>query len=100
MRTLLDEMPHLKALVCLNDQLALGAYQALTERGLRVPEDVSVVSFDNDEIASYLRPGLMTILLPHEEMGAPAVQLLLGSTKNREHLVEMPVTIRASIKQV
>lgn len=60
----------------------------------------ALVSFDNDEIASYLRPGLTTIGLPHEEMGALAVQLLLGATKKGENLVEMPVIIRASIKQV
>ena len=98
--SLLDEMPHLQALVCLNDRLAFGAYQALTERGLRVPGDVSLVSFDNDEIASYLRPGLTTIGLPHEEMGALAVQLLLDGAKNGEYLIEMPVIIRASIKQI
>jgi LacI family transcriptional regulator len=97
---LLDETPHLRALVCLNDPLAFGAYQALAERGLHVPEDVSLVSFDNDEIASYLRPGLTTIGLPHEEMGALAVQLLLGGAKQEEHLVEMPVIIRDSIQQV
>ncbi|GAA1126060.1 LacI family DNA-binding transcriptional regulator [Arthrobacter flavus] len=89
-----------RALLCLNDPLAFGAYQALTERGLRVPDDVSIVSFDNDEIASYLRPGLTTIALPHEEMGARAVELLLdGSAPHGEHLVEMPVIVRASIRQ-
>ncbi|MHA7274178.1 LacI family DNA-binding transcriptional regulator [Arthrobacter sp. TMT4-20] len=90
-----------RALLCLNDPLAFGAYQALTERGLRVPDDVSIVSFDNDEIASYLRPGLTTIALPHEGMGARAVELLLdGTAPHGEHLVEMPVIVRASIRQV
>ena len=97
-RSLLRKLPQLRALVCLNDRLAFGAYQAVAEAGLRVPEDVSIVSFDNDEIASYLRPGLTTIELPHEEMGALAVQLLLGSAKRGEHLVEMPVIIRSSIR--
>nr|WP_269437992.1 substrate-binding domain-containing protein [Arthrobacter sp. zg-Y179] len=95
---LLNEMPNLKALVCLNDRLAFGAYQALAERGLRVPDDVSIVSFDNDEIASYLRPGLTTVGLPHEEMGARAVQLLLNGEERGEHLIEMPVIIRSSIR--
>ena len=90
-----------RALLCLNDPLAFGAYQALSERGLRVPDDVSIVSFDNDEIAAYLRPGLTTIALPHEEMGARAVELLLdGMAPHGEHLIDMPVIIRSSIRQL
>jgi LacI family transcriptional regulator len=86
------------ALLCLNDRLALGAYQALAEVGLSVPHDVSVVSFDNDEIAAYLRPGLTTIALPHDEMGRQAVSLLLSGRDNDEILVSMPVVTRRSIR--
>ncbi|MET0932278.1 MAG: LacI family DNA-binding transcriptional regulator [Mycetocola sp.] len=87
----------IKAMVCLNDRVAFGAYQALAEAGLSVPDDVSVVSFDNDELASYLRPGLSTIGLPHEEMGRRAVQLLLSERGDGEVLVPMPIVRRASI---
>ncbi|WP_169193741.1 LacI family DNA-binding transcriptional regulator [Devosia sp. MC1541] len=80
-----------RALLCLNDRLAFGAYQALGERGFSVPKDVAVVSFDNDEIASYLRPGLTTIALPHEEMGQAAVKLVLG--RNPVSLVKIPMPI-------
>ncbi|MBU1174041.1 MAG: LacI family DNA-binding transcriptional regulator, partial [Alphaproteobacteria bacterium] len=65
-RLLRTERP--EGLVCLNDRLAFGAYQALAEAGLRVAEDVGIVSFDDDELAGYLRPGLTTIRLPHDEM--------------------------------
>ena len=98
---LLDRGTRVKALLCMNDRLAFGAYQALAERGLRVPDDVSVVSFDNDELAAYLRPGLTTIGLPHEEMGRRAVELLLreGDLDDAatHHLVPMPVIVRGSI---
>ncbi len=87
-----------KALLCLNDRLALGAYQALMEVGLTVPKDVSVVSFDNDEIADYLRPGLTTIALPHDEMGRQAVGLLLSGRADKATLVPMPVVLRGSIR--
>ena len=87
-----------KALLCLNDRLAFGAYQALAEIGLTVPDDVSVVSFDNDEIAAYLRPGLTTIALPHDEMGRQAMSLLLSGRSEGETLVSMPVITRGSIK--
>ncbi|WP_196260914.1 LacI family DNA-binding transcriptional regulator [Pelagibacterium limicola] len=86
-----------RALLCLNDRLAFGAYQALDEAGLAIPEDVALVSFDNDEIASYLRPGLTTIGLPHEEMGRMAISLLLGTPTPARVLVEMPVVLRGSL---
>lgn len=86
------------ALLCLNDRLAFGAYQALAEAGLTVPGDVSVVSFDNDEIAAYLRPGLTTIALPHDEMGRQAMNLLLSGQSESQTLVSMPVVPRGSIR--
>lgn len=86
------------ALLCLNDRIAFGAYQALADAGISVPDEVSVVSFDNDELASYLRPGLTTIGLPHEAMGATAVKMLLGENRHDgEFLVPMPSIIRNSI---
>jgi LacI family transcriptional regulator len=86
-----------QAMLCLNDRLALGAYQALAEAGLSVPGDVGIVSFDNDEIASYLRPGLTTIELPHHAMGRRAVELLLGKAKPHSELMAMPALIRGSL---
>jgi LacI family transcriptional regulator len=62
---------------CYNDRVAMGVYQAATELGLRIPADLSVVGFDNQEIiADALRPGLTTVQLPHYEMGAWAVDQL------------------------
>jgi LacI family transcriptional regulator len=94
----LRQGPAIKALICLNDRLAFGAYQAAAERGLSVPDDISVVSFDNDETAAYLRPGLTTIALPHEQMGREAVRLLLSDKAPGQVLVPMPAIIRASIR--
>lgn len=87
-----------KALLCLNDRLAFGAYQALGEAGLRVPESISVIGFDDDEIARYLRPGLTTIALPHDEMGRKAVAAILDGAAADAQLVPMPVVTRASIR--
>jgi len=86
-----------RALLCMNDRLAFGAYQAIADLGLKVPQDVSIMSFDNDEVASYLRPGLSTIGLPHDAMGARAVELLLDGGSVGEHLEPMPVVRRASV---
>jgi LacI family transcriptional regulator len=62
---------------CFNDRLAMGAYRAAAELGLRIPEDVSVVGFDNQEyVADGIFPGLTTIELPHYDMGAWAAEQL------------------------
>lgn len=86
------------ALLCLNDRLAFGAYQALAEAGLRVPDDVSVISFDDDEVAASLRPGLTTVAIPHEQMGALAIEVLgTPGTMESDILVPMSVLERASV---
>jgi len=71
------------AFFCFNDRVALGCYEALEERGLRVPQDISVVGFDNDEIAAILQPPLTTMILPHEEMARWAVQELMARAEGR-----------------
>lgn len=87
-----------KGIVSLNDRLAVGAYQALAEAGLKVVDDVGIISFDDDELASYLRPGLTTIRLPHDDMGAIAVELLLDPCRTpNQVLVPMPAIRRGSL---
>jgi LacI family transcriptional regulator len=83
--------------------MAMGAYDAIKERGLSIPGDVAVVGFDDQEvIAGYLRPGLTTVALPFEEMGARAVQLLGGqateqSTASASVTVDCPLVERSSV---
>jgi LacI family transcriptional regulator len=65
------------AIFCYNDRMAMGVYRALNDRRLRIPEDISVMGFDDQQpIASGLFPGLTTVALPHYEMGAWAVECL------------------------
>lgn len=72
-----DDRP--TALFCYNDRMAMGAYRAAAELGLRIPDDLSVVGFDNQEIvADGLFPPLTTVALPHYEMGQWAMERLIG----------------------
>lgn len=65
------------AVFCFNDRLAMGAYRAAAELGLRIPQDVSIVGFDNQEyVADGIFPGLTTIELPHFDMGVWAAEHL------------------------
>lgn len=100
---LLDLADPPTALFCANDRMAMGAYDAIKERGLRIPNDVAVIGFDNQElIAAYLRPGLTTVALPFDEMGAKGVELLASiiagrSTATGTVTVDCPLLERASV---
>jgi len=101
-KTLLDDGVKVKALVCFNDRVAVGAYNALADAGLHVPKDVSVVSFDDDPIASWVRPQLTTIALPHYELGRRSIELLLDESAGRRDAggierLPMPLRRRGSV---
>jgi LacI family transcriptional regulator len=95
-----------RALICFNDRLAVGAYQALQESAIKVPDEVSVVSFDDEPVASWLRPQLTTIALPHYELGHKAIEVLLDgdaeppNNKAKAHRVLMPLRQRDSVRSV
>ncbi|WIB63208.1 LacI family DNA-binding transcriptional regulator [Curtobacterium sp. MCBD17_040] len=77
-RALLGLADRPTALFCYNDRMAMGAYRAAAEMGLRIPQDVSIVGFDNQEIiAEGLFPALTTVALPHYEMGEWALERLV-----------------------
>jgi LacI family transcriptional regulator len=89
------------ALICFNDRLALGAYQALADAGLEVPGDVSVVSFDDDLMASWVKPQLTTVALPHYELGRVAINVLLDDERSPLiHRIPMPLRERESVRQL
>lgn len=74
---LLDLEPRPTAIVCFNDKVAVGTLQAARERGLRVPEDLSVAGFDDIDLAEATDPGLTTVRQPLQEMGRIAVTQLM-----------------------
>lgn len=66
------------AVVCANDEMAIGAMQAFQEHGLRIPDDVSIIGFDDIESTRYIRPALTTIHVDYESLGAVATRALLA----------------------
>jgi LacI family transcriptional regulator len=92
-----------RALICLNDRVAFGAYQSIADAGPRIPDDVSVVSLDDSELARWLRDQLTSVALPYFDMGRMAVESVLGLRQEwaggqwQARLVAMPLRERGSI---
>jgi LacI family transcriptional regulator len=92
---------------CYNDRVAAGVLHAATRLGLSVPEDLSVVGYDDQEhMAAYLSPPLTTVALPHRAMGEAATRLLLDAIDTGRtppatvRRLACPVISRASVGPV
>jgi DNA-binding LacI/PurR family transcriptional regulator len=93
--------PAMTAVFVANDQMSLGVLRALHEAGRRVPDDVSVVGFDDIPESPYFQPPLTTIRQDFDEMGSRGVRLLLGMVEAGEPLPSAPpvapeLVVRAS----
>ena len=100
-RTLLDRADPPTAIVAGNDEQAIGVLQAAHERGLRVPDDLSVVGFDDIPIAQWLDPPLTTVEQPLAAMAATAMRMLVrhiavGATEPRRAELATRLVVRKS----
>jgi len=98
---LLDRIPRPTALLVINDWLAIGALRAVGERGLRVPEDISIASFDDTEIVAYLNPPLTSVRSNGYELGRQAASLALERVQQsdrpiRRVQIEAKLVVRGS----
>ena len=100
---LLDRADPPDALVTTNDTMAVGAYRAIHERGLRIPDDIAVASFNDISAARFLSPPLTTVRLPAEAIGAQAVDLLAermaGRDLARQVTIETQIVWRSSTRK-
>lgn len=89
--------PHPTAVVCGNDNLAAGAIKAITEHGLSVPEDISVVGFDDSAIAEAVEPSLTTVSVPIFEMGQLAAEKLFLEVNEAQSVRDERVVLPCKI---
>jgi len=94
---LLDEGERPTALFASNDRLAIGAAHALRERGLRVPEDVSLVGVDDIETSRYLNPPLTSVRQPLEAMARAGIDLLLRLIEGKQTPAEASITLAPTL---
>lgn len=99
-RKLLQRSPRPTAIMCGNDRMAFGALLALLEAGVRVPEDISVMGYDDQfELAAEIHPALSTVRLPYDAMGRLAAEQLAAggpALQGGRTVVHCPLVLRAS----
>ncbi|TJY40815.1 LacI family transcriptional regulator [Cohnella pontilimi] len=88
-----------------NDEMALGGLKAFAEAGIRVPEDVSVIGYDDIQLAEYTRPGLTTIRQPKYEAGALSAHILFQCVEkhtvdNKDYKLAVELVERGSCRAV
>jgi DNA-binding LacI/PurR family transcriptional regulator len=101
MGALLEAAPDLTAVFAANDLSAIGVLSALVARGRRVPEDVSVVGFDDLRLAAFTTPPLTTVRQPAVEIARRATQMLIGMTRGdrpteMRHVLKPGFVLRSS----
>jgi DNA-binding LacI/PurR family transcriptional regulator len=100
----LSENP-ITALICANDIIALNAYKVIFRLGKKIPDDISVVGFDNIKEGEYATPPLATFNVPREELGKEIANYLIGmfSEKQLQYsqiVIHCPYVERGSIKEI
>lgn len=106
MHRLLSRKDRPTAVVLCSDFLATGAFRAVEERGASVPEDISIISFDDFPLASYLSPPLTTFRQPLQEMGMQAADRLLKLLSEEPEeapsrlYIDCPFVVRGSVKHM
>ena len=100
----LEGVDRVTAIFAQNDLMAIGAINALNERGLRVPEDVSVIGFDDIQLSSYVPPGLTTVHVPFHEMGKKAMEALSRMLNSRKvdsvNYMPVHITVRGTVANI
>lgn len=93
-QTLLGRQPYPRAIYASNDLMALGSLEALRERGLSVPDDVSLIGNDNILLGEMSHPALTTVAIPKREMAAEMTRLLLRCIQEQTHAPRLLTLLR------
>ena len=105
MKNLIRQSPHITAIFALTDQIAVGVYHAAHDLNLSIPDDISVLGYDNIPLASHVVPQLSTVAQPIQELGEQATELLLQhinqpSMNPKTITLETTLIERASVRKI
>ncbi|WP_299015416.1 HTH-type transcriptional repressor PurR [uncultured Photobacterium sp.] len=99
----MEERP--TAIFCFNDIMAMALISTFEQAGIRVPDDVSIIGYDNIDLAPYFSPPLTTIHQPKRRLGKTAIEILMARVKDKQHerrIFEMApeLVVRKSVKNL
>lgn len=99
MKKALEDKNNITAYIVANDSMAIGAYRALSEAGLKIPKDISIISYNDNITAQFIVPALTTIKIHMEFMGETAVELLIEKLKSGREIAKKIVIPTELIKR-
>lgn len=99
----LEQLSRIDAVFACSDIVAIGAMQAIEEKGLRIPEDISLIGFDDISVSEFLKPPLTTVHNPMYEMGKKAAAVLMDkiehkSDNHQKYVIDCTLKLRSSVK--
>ncbi|AZR73753.1 LacI family transcriptional regulator [Anoxybacter fermentans] len=97
MKTLLTQKKRPTAVFAANDLMAIGAYEAIFDYGLKIPEDISIIGHDDIDIASIIRPGLTTMTQPKYKLGQIAAEMLIKRIEGLESDNQQEVVLNTEL---
>lgn len=105
MKSVFDSIKKVDAVFASNDYIAIGAMRAIEEKGMKIPQDISIIGFDDIYFSQYLKPSLSTVAVPLYEEGRQAAEILLerinGNTSKevKRIVLESSLVIRESVSR-
>ena len=94
-KKIIEKKEYFSAIFAFNDEMASGAIKALTEKGLKVPDDISILGFDGNELGEFLSPSITTIKRPIGEIAKIAIDLLFKLLNNDDQIDEKKIYIQS-----
>ena len=88
MKMALGDKNNVTAYIIANDSMAIGAYKAISEAGLKIPEDISIVSYNDNITSQFIVPALTTVKIHMEFMGETAVDLMIEKLKDGREIAK------------
>ena len=99
---LLNKYPNVDGIIACNDIVAISVYKVLHNKGIKVPEQIQIIGFDNINLSKLITPELTTIAQPIEEIGAKAAELIInkqGDVNDKEFVFETKLIVRQTTKR-
>jgi LacI family transcriptional regulator len=97
-KNIIEKQEHFSAIFAFNDEMATGAIKALAEKGLKVPEDISILGFDGNEFGEFLSPTITTIKRPIGQIAEVAIDLLFKLINNSGSIDEKTIYIESKLE--